>query len=204
MSDSDFQPNLILHRVRLSFLHVFEPRPLKKEDIGTGKKPKYQATLVLEPGHPQIEAAQRAFVAAVQAKFGAKWEAMVADPNFHRPLIKSAIHNERYGYPEGSIFIRANNEKRPGVVDANVQAVLDRDQVYAGVYANVSVRPFVWSREKSGCTFNLNNIQVLGYGERWDSRMGAEDEFEPVAGSGSGPAPAGVAPGKVDLATLFG
>ncbi len=54
-------------------------------------------------------------------------------------------------------------------------------EVYAGMYAIATLRPFVYDvNGNRGVSFGLQNIQILRDGEPLDGRMRPEQEFEAV------------------------
>lgn len=82
---------------------------------------------------------------------------------------------------EGHWFINARSsaQYKPGVVDKDLQPVLDESEVYGGVYARVSMTAFAFdTKGKKGVSFGLNSVQILGYGEPFGApREKAEETF---------------------------
>ena len=74
---------------------------------------------------------------------------------------------EQYdGYGEGVIFLTAKTERRPGIVDQNVNRIIDPEDFYAGCYAHADINPYAWSyMGKNGISFGLQNIQKVSDGE---------------------------------------
>ena len=68
---------------------------------------------------------------------------------------------------------------KPQIVDKNVQPILDRNEVYSGCYARVSISlyPFNTNGNK-GIACGLGNIQKIADGEPLGGRTRAEDDFE--------------------------
>lgn len=88
----------------------------------------------------------------------------------------------------GEMFVVAKRRESfgaPGVVDGNVQRILDAAQVYAGakVLVQVNLYPFNHPLGGKGVGVGLSNLQVVGQGERRDGRIAPEDAFEPVQGA---------------------
>lgn len=89
-------------------------------------------------------------------------------------------------YPERAghwyMSVSASTKFKPGVVDKNLEKILDESEVYSGVYANVSVTAFPYNQEgNKGVSFGLNNVQILGYGDSLAGGVDAADEFSQVA-----------------------
>jgi len=87
------------------------------------------------------------------------------------------------GYEKGAIYMNLKNKNKPGVVDQNVQPIIDESEFYPGCWAIASVNCFAWDYEgvKFGVSFGLNNIQKVKDGEPFSGRTKAEDDFAPVA-----------------------
>ena len=74
-------------------------------------------------------------------------------------------------------------QRRPGVVDANVQPVLDAEQVYPGRWCIALVNAWAYSNSgNNGVSFGLIHLQVLDDAERFGAQVPkAESVFKPVA-----------------------
>lgn len=69
--------------------------------------------------------------------------------------------------------------RRPGVVDANCQPILDPTEIYSGIYGRVAVDFFPYNfAGKQGVGCSLCNVQKLSEGEPLGAtRPSAEDDF---------------------------
>jgi hypothetical protein len=80
----------------------------------------------------------------------------------------------------------ANQDRRPGVVDANLQDIIDDTQVYSGCWMRAQVRAFAYKQQgNKGVSFGLQNCQKL----RDDEPIGkanvpASKAFTAVEGAG--------------------
>lgn len=82
----------------------------------------------------------------------------------------------------GHYFMNVSSKDKPGVVDQQVQPILDASEVYSGCYARVSINLFPYnSNGNKGISAGLNNVQKLADGESLGGRARAEDEFDVVA-----------------------
>ena len=178
----------------LSFPRLFEPQPSKT--LGKDGKPKlkYTATIVLsDPA--EIKKLKQAYLDAVFVKFGKdKGTQMLKDEELKSPFLTKKL--EKYGYPEGSCYIRVSSVKRPGIVadyrdpeTGKPAKVLDPERMYSGVMVNASLRLFWYDNDGNrGFSFGFNNMQRLTRKEngkparedwpRMDGRVNAEDDFE--------------------------
>ena len=78
-----------------------------------------------------------------------------------------------------SYFINANSATAPGIVDANCNPILDRSEVYSGVYGRASINLYAFnSNGNRGIACGLNNLQKISDGEPLGGKSRAEDDFE--------------------------
>lgn len=77
-----------------------------------------------------------------------------------------------------SFFINANSATQPGIVDANCQHILERSEVYSGVYGRASISFYAFnSNGNKGIACSLNNLQKIRDGEPLGGKPRAEDDF---------------------------
>ena len=75
-------------------------------------------------------------------------------------------------------FITANSASAPGIVDADRQPILERSEVYSGVYGRASINLYAFnSNGNKGIACGLNNLQKLRDGEPLGGKSRAEDDF---------------------------
>lgn len=86
----------------------------------------------------------------------------------------------------GHWVIRAKSANRPGIVDAQLQPVLNPMEVYRGSYVRVSMSSFAYdAKGNKGVSFHLNNVQFFDEGEPIGSGFeNPESVFEAVQASG--------------------
>ena len=78
----------------------------------------------------------------------------------------------------GCMFINANSTTPPDIVDAAMNHILDRSEVYSGVYGRASITLYAFnSNGNRGIACGLNNLQKIRDGEPLGSRARAEDDF---------------------------
>ena len=79
---------------------------------------------------------------------------------------------------QGHFFINANSTKKPGIVDADLNPIMDKDEFYSGCYGRASINfyPFDAAGNK-GIAVGLNNLQKTEDGERLAGGSSAEDDF---------------------------
>ena len=82
-------------------------------------------------------------------------------------------------YPEyaGNYFINANSFLKPGVVDAGLNPLMDKDELYSGCYGRVSLNFFPYNGKSSGIAAGLANVQKLEDGEKLGGGATAAADF---------------------------
>ncbi len=167
--------NLITPEATLSFPVFKAPRPRSENS-----KLVYSCALLFDQDAQktaEYKAMQQACIKAAKDKFGADVPLKTLTFPF-----KNAGDKDYAGYEEGFTYISPWSEQRPGVVDHDVQDILDVGSVYAGMKVRASIAPFAWSNSgKKGVSFGLNHIQVLKEGVRIDGRVSADKAFGKVA-----------------------
>lgn len=122
-----------------------------------------------------------------KAQWGARQPSFIKSP-FKKGVQKTEDAPRGYDlqrYPEyaGKIIITATCKGMPpGVVDHNVQPIIDPNEVYGGMKGRATVTACAYDHPKGGCgvSFNLVNFQKTGDGERFGrAKVKASDDFEP-------------------------
>lgn len=159
--------------VRLSYANVWEPKSIN------GGAEKYSVSIIIPKSDTKTIAAINAAVDAAieegKGKFGGK------APN--RSALKLPLRDGDIDRPEdeayaNSYFVNANSIIAPQIVDRNIQPILDRSEVYSGVYARVSLNFYAFnSNGNKGVACGLGNIQKIRDGEPLGGRSSAEDDF---------------------------
>ena len=79
----------------------------------------------------------------------------------------------------GMYFLNANSTQKPGIVDKDLNEILDNTEVYSGCYGRVSINFFPYnSAGNKGIGCGLQNVQKLADGEvLGGARASAEADF---------------------------
>lgn len=158
--------------VRLSYANVWEPKSIN------GGKEKYSVSLIIAKSDTKtLKAINTAIDAAITegiSKFGGK------KPNkasLKLPLRDGDVERDDDTYKD-SYFVNANSITAPQIVDKHVQPILDRSEVYSGVYARVSITFYAFnSNGNRGIACGLGNIQKISDGEPLGGKTTAADDF---------------------------
>lgn len=173
---------VVLKNVRLSYPHLFEPRAAVE-----GADPKY-STAILVPKDNEMaqtainEAVKAAIVDGIASKWGGK------KPSGLKLPLRDGDELDEFGTFERSgseyrdcKYFSASSKTKPGVVAGRDRDPALPEDVWPGEYAVVSITFFAYSAAGNrGVSAALNNVWVLGKGERLDGGMAAEDEFASV------------------------
>ena len=157
---------------RLSYFHGWEPT-----SINGGPERYSVSVLIPKDDKETIKAINDAVDAAIEegiAKFGGKKPNKAA---IKFPLRDGDTEREDEAYA-GHWFINANSKTAPQIVDKAVKPILDRDEVYSGCYARVSLNFYAFnSNGNKGIACGLGNIQKIRDGESLGGRSSAADDF---------------------------
>lgn len=177
MATTNTDTKVITGKVRLSYCHVFQPYAHE-----VGQEEKYStAILIPKTDTATLKKIKNAVEAAKQAG-ASKWGGKVP-ANLKTPLRDG--DEERPDQPEyaGHYFLNASSKTKPGVVDRNLNPIMDSEEVYSGCYARVSINFYGYSAAgNKGVACGLNNVQKWADGDYLGGRSRAEDEFDAIDG----------------------
>lgn len=151
---------VITGKVRFSYAHVFEPAA-----INDSEAKKYSVSILIPKSDKKtLEKIKSAIDAATQAGL-ALWGG-TKPKMLKTPLRDGDLEKDDEVY-EGCFFINANSNEKPGIVDANLDEILDKSEFYSGCYGRASINFYPYSVSGSkGIACGLNNLQKLEDGTR--------------------------------------
>lgn len=165
---------VITGKVRFSYANVFEPTAMQDDQT-----PKYNVSIIISKSDTKtVEAIKKAIEAAKEAG-----KSKIADKNGKIPVnLKTPLRDgdeERPDDPtyENSYFINANSERKPGIVDRDLNPIMSRDDFYSGCYGRASINFYAFNVNSKGIACGLNNLQKLEDGERLAGGSSAEEDF---------------------------
>lgn len=171
---------VVTGKVRLSWPDVFEPVTSPQDD-----KLKYRVMLLIPKSdkatYDKLVAAEKQTAEEEKAKFPGgkvpkKLASIIHDGDGENERT-GELHAEKYPERKGHWFmsVTANEGYPPKVVDQKLNPILDRSEIYSGVYARVSLRSYAYNAAGNmGISFGLANVQKVADGE-------------PLGGTGSDP-----------------
>jgi len=170
---------LTTDKVRLSFANVWEPKAVN------GGEPKYSVSVIVPKSDTKtIERINAAIKAAYEeGKFKLQGGAGKSVPSLE--ALKTPLRDGDIERPDDpayadSYFFNASSSTAPGIVDIHCNRILDRSEVYSGVYARVAVNFYAFnSNGNKGVACGLNNIQKLDdpNGTPLGGKSRPEDDF---------------------------
>lgn len=172
----------IKHGVRLAF-----PKLFKAEQVNGQGDPKFGASLIIGPDHPQIAELRKIQDAVARDKWKEKATGIVKvlEKQDRMALHDGDLKAQYDGYP-GNFYLSANSQESapPTVIDRDRSPLTERSsKPYAGCYVNASLE--IWAQDNKfgqrvNCT--LRGVQFFKDGDSFSAGRPADaDEFEDVA-----------------------
>lgn len=161
---------------RWSYANVWDAKSIN------GGAPKFSVSLIIPKSDTKtvekIKAAIQAAYEEGQSKLKGNGKSVPALSVIKTPLRDGDTERpDDPAYAE-CYFINANSSAAPGIVDADCQPILDRSEVYSGVYGRASISLYAFnSNGNRGIACSLNNLQKIKDGEPLGGKSRAEDDF---------------------------
>ena len=177
---------VVTGKVRLSYEHLMKPYANTENDPKA--EPKYSVTVLLPKSDTATKARiDRAIQAALEkGRKDKKFKDGVPLEKLPTPIYDGDGYRAD-GYTEfgpeckGCWVFTAScrQDRKPSVVDASCQPILDPTEIYSGIWARVSCEFYPYAvPQRSGIGCGLCNVQKLADGEPLGAaRPSAEDDF---------------------------
>lgn len=161
---------------RMSYVHAWEPKAMD------GGKPKYSASLIIPKDDDvtlkKIRAAIQAAYEEGQGKLKGNSKTVPALSAIKSPLRDGDIEKPDDAAYANAYFVNANSTTAPGIVDADRQPIIERSEIYSGIYGRASINFYAYNvNGNKGIACGLNNLQKLRDGEPLGSKASAESDF---------------------------
>ena len=161
---------------RWSYANVWDPKSIN------GGIPKYSVSLIIPKSDKvtiqKIKAAIQAAYEEGESKLkgnGKSVPSLSVLKTPHRDGDLERPDDEAY---KNAYFVNANSATAPGIVDADRQHIIDRSEVYSGVYGRASINFYAFnSNGNKGIACGLNNLQKIRDGEPLGGKASAESDF---------------------------
>ena len=165
---------------RWSYANVWEAKSIN------GGTPKYSVSLIIPKSDAKtiakIQAAIDAAYKEGESKLKGNGRTVPALSVLKTPLRDGDVERPDDEAYADCYFINANSAAAPGIVDADRQSIIDRSEVYSGVYGRASINFYAFNTNgNKGIACGLNNLQKVKDGEPLGGKSRAEDDFETEA-----------------------
>ena len=163
-------------KIRWSYANVWEPKSIN------GGAPKYSVSLIIPKSDAKTVTADKNAIQAAydegQSKLKGSSKSVPSLSSIKNPLRDGDLERPDDETYKDSFFINANSATAPGIVDAARQPILERSEVYSGVYGRASINFYAFnSNGNKGIACGLNNLQKISDGEPLGGKTRAEDDF---------------------------
>lgn len=170
MAVKSVKTKFVTGKVRFSFVHVFEPAETLNGSL------KYSVSILIPKTDKETVAAfNKAFENTKTANvnyFGG------AIPKMLKGGLRDGDEEKDDPVYAGHYFINANSNEKPGIVDADLNPILDRDEFYSGCYGRASITLYPYDASGSkGIAAGLNNVMKLEDGDKLGGSSSAAADF---------------------------
>ena len=161
---------------RWSYANVWEAKSVN------GGTPKFSVSLIIPKSDTatisKIRAAIEAAYKEGEAKLKGNGRSVPALSVLKTPLRDGDTERPDDEAYANAYFVNANSATAPGIVDADRQPILDRSEVYSGVYGRASINFYAFnSNGNKGIACGLNNLQKIRDWEPLGGKSRPEDDF---------------------------
>ena len=162
---------VVTGKVRFSYANVFSPKAAQE-----GATPKYSVSIIIPKSDTKtiadINAAFEKVKTASATLFGGSVPKMLKGG-----LRDGDLEKEDAAYAN-SYFINANSVNKPGVVDNDLNPIIDPSEFYSGCYGRASITFYPYNSNGSkGIACGLNNIQKTEDGDQLGGGSSAASDF---------------------------
>ena len=161
---------------RWSYANVWDPKSIN------GGTPKYSVSLIIPKSDKvtiqKIKAAIQAAYEDGESKLKGNGKSVPSLSVLKTPLRDGDLERPDDEAYKNAYFVNANSATAPGIVDADRQQIIDRSEVYSGVYGRASINFYAFnSNGNKGIACGLNNLQKIKDGEPLGGKASAESDF---------------------------
>lgn len=161
---------------RWSYANVWDPKSIN------GGTPKYSVSLIIPKSDKvtiqKIKAAIQAAYEEGESKLKGNGKSVPSLSVLKTPLRDGDLERPDDEAYRNAYFVNANSATAPGIVDADRQQIIDRSEVYSGVYGRASINFYAFnSNGNKGIACGLNNLQKIRDGEPLGGKASAESDF---------------------------
>ena len=163
--------------VRFSYCHVFEPKAVQGDEVS-----KYSICIMIPKSDTmtvtKIKTAIQNAYENGQATLKGNGRSVPAFSVIRNPLRDGDTERPDDPAFAGCYFLNATSRFKPGIVDQDLNSIIDRMEFYSGCYGRASLGFYAYSfNGNRGIACGLNNLQKLKDGEPMGGRTTAAMDF---------------------------
>ena len=162
-------------KTRWSYANVWEAKSIN------GGAPKFSVSLIVPKSDTatvtKIQTAIEAAYKEGESKLKGNGRTVPALSVIKTPLRDGDIERPDDPAYANAYFINANSATAPGIVDAACNPIMNRSEVYSGVYGRASISFYAFNANgNKGIACGLNNLQKISDGEPLGGKASAESD----------------------------
>jgi hypothetical protein len=166
---------------RASYAFVFRPRATEE-----GKKPKYTLCMLFPKKDPKVREFLKGLKAECEAIARKNLGLKVGQPIPNRitwwPLRDGDTERDGEEF-KGMYFLNSTSGKKPGIVDKDLNPIMDEEEFYSGCWAIATINPYWYDTSgNKGVAIGLNNLKKMRDDEPLSGGSTAEQDFGGSAG----------------------
>lgn len=163
---------VVTGKVRFSYCNIFKARAMNE-----GEDAKFStALLIRKTDTATLKKIERAVEAAKEQGKASKWSGTIPGV-LKMPMRDGDIERPGDAAYKGMMFVNANSNNRPEVVDVNMEPIIDSSELVSGDWGRASVNFFPYAGKSKGIACGLNNVQLLAKGEPLSGGTTAASDF---------------------------
>lgn len=167
---------VVTGKVRFCYVNVFEPTAMSEGDT-----PKYNICVLIPKSDTKtlgkVKTAIEAAKQAGKAKLANRNGQPPADATLKLPLRDGDVERPDDPAYKGMMFINANSQRKPSIVDKDLNPIMAKEEFYSGCYGRASINFYAFNVQSKGIAAGLNNLQKLEDGEMLAGGSAADEDF---------------------------
>ena len=159
-----------------SYVHVFQPNSIN------GSTPKYSIALIFRKDSPDIPKIRAAIQAAYDegiSKLKGNGKVAPALTALKTPLRDGDAEHPGEEVYSGTYYLNANSSTKPGVVDRDMNPIIDPEEVFSGCRGKASINFYCFNTNgNKGIAASINNLMLCdASGPRLGGKASAAEDF---------------------------
>lgn len=143
--------------VKLAYANIFEAHAIEEVE---GYEPRYSTTVIISKN--DIET-MIALLKGINEAINQLKKDNNTKSKIRLPLRDGDLERPEDPLYKGCYFLNTNSKNKPGIVDSNVNPIVEPMEVNNGSYAKVSFNLYSYNANGNrGIAAGLNNIQLIG------------------------------------------